>query len=444
VAVSTGWEPAPLGVARLSGSDCAVLLRNVSITLPNSAGPVCNAAQVHLDARTTLPATIFWFPAPRSYTGQDVVEIHTIGCLPWLRELCARLIEAGARRALPGEFTARALRTGRLDPRQAAGVLALLQSTDEAQARRAARQAHSSQRKFVADVGAALTSLLARIEAGIDFADEEDVRFVEPREVVQSLDSLLSQLQELRGQPPQDERAARPHVALVGRPNAGKSTLFNALLGYERALVSPVLGTTRDVLSAELSLGGVVTVLQDCAGLGDSADELALATHLATEQAAAQADLVLWVHAADTTWDACETAACASLPAERRVLVCSKMDAPAPHAMDHSPLPFAARVEVSAPNGTGIEELRMVLAQLFRQRELVGGVVQRPGELGVAWDALQRARALAAASVGPQLSAAELVALELRAAHAALADTKDLGLEEKILDRIFAQFCVGK
>ena len=444
VAVSTGWEPAPVGVVRLSGPDCVALLHGLGVELPVQTRLGCNAATLRLSGGIVLPATVFVFRAPRSYTGQDVVELHTVGCRPLLRELCAQLIGAGARRALPGEFTARALRTGRLDARQAAGVLALLQSSDESQVRLAARQALTSQRQIIADAKTELTRLLAAIEAGIDFADEEDVRFVSPLEVAHSIDGLLSRLNAACRRAPRAARTARPHLAIAGLPNAGKSTLFNALLGYQRALVSPVLGTTRDVLSAEITLGGVTAVLQDCAGLGGGADELALATHLATEQATAQADLVLWVHAADTAWDARETAACAALAVNRPVLVWTKLDTPTRHRPDRVPAQFAECVAVSAFAGTGIDELRALLVRRVADLPPTGTDLLPPGDWAAAYSALERVRNLAGASPGPQLAAAELISLELRVAYAALADANPLGLDEDVLARIFSQFCVGK
>ena len=288
-----------------------------------------------------------------------------------------------------------------------------------------------------------MTQLLAHIEAGIDFVEEEDIQFVTRDEVVATLDALIADLGEADADEVDAARGGRPHVACAGLPNAGKSTLFNALVGYERALVSPVLGTTRDVLAAEVELDGVVAVFQDCAGLGASADEIALASHLATERTMQLADLVLWVHAADMPWDERETAACAGIEPDRRVLVLSKVDLASRPWGGEIPVNFPTRVGVCALNGTGMGELRATLA-----RRLATGVELPPDELrggehrlGVA--ALRRARDLAD-SIQCELLFSDLIALELRAALAVLARETHQSVSERLLDHIFAEFCVGK
>jgi tRNA modification GTPase len=443
VAVSTGWEPTAIGIVRLSGPDTLNLVSRLGVLPPEGECPRSTAGRLRLDADTTLPVTVLWFSAPRSYTGQDLVELHTVGCLPLLRELSARLIALGARRALPGEFTARAFLAGRLDVRQVEGVLALMGSEHEAAVRQAARLARDSARSRLSAIVERITRLLARIEAGIDFVEEEDVRLVSPPEVVQTLDELLEDLgtSDLAEVPQLHGR--RPHIALVGLPNAGKSTLFNALLGHHRALVSPVPGTTRDVLSAQVELAGRAVVLQDCAGLGASQDELELATHLATEQAAQQADLVLWVHACDRVWEDRETGACARVPLARRILVHSKMDLSSGGPLPDLPVAFADAVQVSAASGTGVDRLRNVLTAVIESLPSADCDARRSGELQAAAAALQRARDLAAASA-LVLSLPELLALELRVAHDLLAGQTPGALVERLLDRVFTQFCVGK
>lgn len=446
VAVSSGWRSAPVGILRLSGPESIDLAERLGAARsPASATgrPCWTAARIEVCPGGTLPATVFWFRAPRSYTGQDVVEIHTVGCLALLRELSARLIELGARRALPGEFTARAYLGGKLDAAQVEGVLALMRSEHEAGVRQAARLARGASRRLLAELRDRLESLLALIEAGIDFVDEEDVRFISGRELVAALDGLLDDIDsaDLIGRG--SRRAGQPHVALVGPPNAGKSTLFNALIGSERALVSPVLGTTRDVLSAEIELDGLPAVLQDCAGLGRSTDELELATHVATERAAQHADVVLWVHAVDTPWDEGVIEACRRLSASRRILVCAKADLGIGGALADVPVPFSEVVAVSAARGTGLATLRAMLAG--RLHELAGlGVESHPdAELRAVAAAIRRARSLAAETPGEVLRP-ELVSLELRSACEQIRESASAPLDEVLLGRVFAQFCVGK
>ncbi|MCK4343478.1 MAG: 50S ribosome-binding GTPase [Phycisphaerae bacterium] len=442
VAVSSGWQSTPIGIIRLSGPNSFELLRRLGTT-PAADRPAWTSARLRLDSDQTLPATVFWFSAPRSYTGQDVVEVHTVGCLPLLRELSARLIEMGARRALPGEFTARAFILGKLDARQVEGVLGLMQSEHEAVVRQAARLTRGRQRRLADDLAERSTGLLALIEAGIDFVEEEDIRFISPAEVVQELDTLLAELDRAALGSPDEPLAGQPHIALVGLPNAGKSTLFNSLLGTERALVSPVLGTTRDVLSAEIELGGHRALFQDCAGLGSSAADLEIATHLAAERTARQADLVLWIHAADAAWDDHETASCRQLSPERLLLVWSKVDLAAQHPPDTIAATFEDIVEVSVKDDIGLSRLRALLTARLDRLARPGAISASGTDLLAVSEALRRARVIAAQQLS-DMQSPELVALELRVACDLLASAKYRPIDEDILARVFSQFCVGK
>ncbi len=455
VAVSTGWVPAAVGVVRLSGPEALQLLAALRCEHVEPQSRIFNCriklANVRSEAQTPLtcsglelPAQVLWFAGPRSYTGQDVVELRLAGSLPLLRMVTDRLIELGARRALPGEFTARALLNGRLDRRQVDAVLDLIEAHDSAGARAAARALHQ-RNSSLDELADRMLELLSAVEAGIDFVEEEDVRFISSAELASELERLLRELEALavcRRLP----GAGKPHVALAGLPNAGKSTLFNALVGDQRAIVSPVLGTTRDVLRAEVELAGARVVLQDCAGLGSEPDELEAAAHLAAEQAADQADVVLWLHACDQPWDrplpggSTEADLAARLDSRRRVLVVTKTDlphAPAPEP----PIAFAARVEVAARAGRGLGRLAEVVAQVLAAGGVEGGGVDaddlRPVS-GPLRAALELARG------GAVETAAEVVALELRTAVEGVRDLGSGPVAEEVLGRIMARFCVGK
>lgn len=444
VAISTGWDAAPLGIVRLSGPASFGLVEGV-LTAPllRPSRPGFGAVNVRFSGQRCLPAELYWFPAPRSYTGQDMVELHTLGALPLLRMLAGRLVEAGARRALPGEFTARALRSGKLTSTQVAGVLALMQAQQEATLRQAARLVRDSDSAAQQQVRSSLADLIALVEAGIDFVDEEDVRFITSAELRGRLAALLTTVRN-QGAAAADTRAGhieRPCVALAGRPNAGKSTLFNALVGHARAIVSPVVGTTRDVLSAPVQLGEQWITLQDCAGLGATSNDLELATHHAAERAAAQADVVLWVHSGEDPWDAAAAGLFAKLPGKRRVLVLSKSDRPvtAPHGLP--PVEHIARV--SALTGDGLDALRRMLSGMLAD---VPAAMANPyaARWHIAGEALQRALDLV-----PEGGAGgwppELVALELRLAWENMSsDKSESEIDEEILNRVYSQFCVGK
>lgn len=443
VAVGSAWAAAPVGVVRLSGPDCHALLARVGVMSPahESGAATWSDARLALEAESSIPVRVLWFVAPRSYTGQNAAELHLPGSLPLLRRVCDLLIARGARRALPGEFTARAYLAGKLASADVARVLALIHAEDAQAARRAARSAGPERSAALRRIIDELLDLLALIEAGIDFVDEEDVRFITAPQVAERLAAIRPRLEGLlhRAASPQ---LARPHVALAGLPNAGKSTLFNALLGRQRAIVSPVIGTTRDVLCAELTIGGVALVLQDCAGLGHTPDELELAAHCAAEQAADQADLVLWLHPAGTAWDARERAACARIPSGRRMVVLTKLDDAAGAARADDPPEFAGCVAISAETGDGLPELRAEIQRQIASRAPAGGVDDGPN-LARALAALERAAELAQAARS-ELASPELVALELRLALDALRHVESEPVTEAVLGRIFGQFCVGK
>lgn len=468
VAVSTGWEPAPLAILRVSGPASFALVETLGAPRPTTFPCICTT-RVHLPpapARLSkpaitsrcdtalqrcqpaetdaFPAHVMFFRGPASYTGQDLVELHVPGALPLVRVLADALIHAGGRRALPGEFTARAFLSGKLDAEQVDGVLATLTATDAATARHAARSRQDSLHKIIAAIRATLGELLAAVEGSIDFVEEEDVRLIEHdalraalRDVEQQLDTTL-----------QDDttpiRAARPHVALVGPPNAGKSTLFNALLGEQRAIVSPTLGTTRDVLSAEIDFEGTPAILQDCAGLGATVNEIDRAAHVAAEETLAQADLVLWVQASS---EPCSVAAeaCERIPADRRILVQSKCDQAAGQVTAEACFPaFEETVPVAALAGKGLAELRRAVAARLRLRPRAETTdVGSRDELSGVHKAIARARHLCETSDNWETHA-DLIAFELREAANALREFGDATLDEQVLGRIMTRFCVGK
>lgn len=445
VAISSAWEPAPVGVVRLSGPQ-ALSIAAAATAHPEgpastglqSAGRSTRISVLGPDG-PSLPAWLAVFRGPRSYTGQDLVEFHTIGCLPLLRQFSESLLRRGARWALPGEFTARAFLNGRLNAQQVDGVLALIEGEDAAELRRAARGALSKTASVVESVCERLLELLARVEAGIDFVDEEGVEFIAAAELRAVVRDLIGELALAgAGGPGDATSSATPHVAIVGRPNAGKSTLFNALLGRSRAIVSPIMGTTRDVLTATTRWDGMRVVLQDCAGLGETRDDLERAAHRAAERAAALADLVLWVHPCDEPWRPDELAAIEAVDPRRRVLVHSKLDrataAPPPPNLE-----FACRVAVCAWSGIGLSELTN------RCRELLvkpGGTVAAPSRDHQA--ALVSALQQLEQKLSDGQTAPELLAIDLREACTVGRRVGAGPSVEEVLGRIFARFCVGK
>lgn len=433
VAISSGWRAAPLGIVRISGPDAPRLLERL---LPSRR-------HEHLSGRAAFDATLFFddlrvaarvlaFRAPASFTGQDVIELYVPGSLPLLRRLADWLVAQGARPALPGEFSARAYLNGKLNSAQAAGVLGLVHAVDGVSARQAARLARSAPGRDLSALRDELLDLLARLEAGIDFVDEEDVRFITAAELRARLDSILTAL------PPTGafNRRERPHVVLAGLPNAGKSSLFNALVGQQRTIVSPVAGTTRDVVAAEIEVNACAIVLQDSAGIASSAAELDQAANRAADAAVQAADLVLWLHDASQPWSGEERRLLAAAPAERIIHVGTKVDLAASAEV---PSATAEIVRTSAKSGYGLPALRSAIASGVRKLP----TAPLDSQIALMSTALMRARALLKDSKSA-IPHPELVALEIRTVLESEAEKNAVGTDEAVLAAIFSKFCIGK
>jgi tRNA modification GTPase len=452
VAVSTSWDASAIGIIRLSGPDSFPLMSRLGAMPPASLTAArftterlrLDAVLPHGEAKTPssavlgpheLPALAFWFRAPKSYTGQDVAELHAPGSLPLLRMLHAYFVQCGARPALPGEFTARAYLNGKLDADQVEAVLSLIHAGSQAAARSAARRARADHQAVLDAARESIIELLARVEAGIDFVDEEDIRFISTHELRRITDRVLVEL-ETAAVAEVGDRTLRPHVALVGLPNAGKSTLFNALLGRDRAIVSPVRGTTRDVLSAEWRLGDMSVILQDMAGLGDSQDAADAHAYIATERAAQRADIAIWVHDASAAWSPPEIEARSRIASDRQLLVLAKSDLAPGGDAGHPP--DTPAIAVSVKNGWGLDSLRIAVADILANLPppRAGGDTLR-----AAAEAVRRSQAAA----GPQeaVQAPEVVAFELLTAWDLLSEVCGADPEE-VLAHIFERFCVGK
>ena len=275
-AVATPAGPAPVAIVRLSGPQALAIVGQLLAEPGADLGsrPPYSALEADLrlgPGKPTIPATLYLMRGPRSYTRDDVAEIHTLGSPPLVRAVLDALLDRGARLAEPGEFTRRAFLAGRIDLAQAEAVLAVIQATSDAELRAAQRALHGHASRHIHDLHDDLIGLRAQLEAAIDFA-EHDIELVSAEHVADAIgDALAVVNHELHNA---DAGAVPPEgirVALCGLPNAGKSSLFNALLASDRALVADAPGTTRDAVSEPLSLGGIRFRLYDTAGIGGEA-----------------------------------------------------------------------------------------------------------------------------------------------------------------------------
>ena len=275
-AVSSAVGPAARMIVRVSGPRAWQIAQAISPEASLFASSACRAG-LQLGAMT-VPATLYSFQSPRSYTGEDLVEFHIPGNPLIVRLLLGELIAQGARPAEAGEFTARAYFHGRMDLTEAEGVAATIAAHGE-QELRAARQLLSGELARRLRPAMELTAeTLALIEVGIDFT-EEDVSFLSASEITGRIEQVDGMLRELVDQSARFEKLTHePRAVLVGRPNAGKSTLLNALAGKERAIVSPTAGTTRDAISAEIAFERGMVRLIDIAGMEERTEDWGLRT----------------------------------------------------------------------------------------------------------------------------------------------------------------------
>ncbi|MCL4220016.1 MAG: 50S ribosome-binding GTPase [Phycisphaerales bacterium] len=453
-------------IVRVSGSHCVDALRAVGIDEDSqrAARPAMCAVPVFADAvhraastsfpiavpasrqqhrpqhesRTRLPVLLLTFEQGRSYTGESSAELHLPNCRP----LIERLIDCmcalpGVRRAEPGEFTARAYLAGRLTLAQAEGVAAKISAESERQLEAADRllagRAGDDYRAWSDEIA----SLLALVEAGIDFVDQEDVTPIHPAVLHARLESLIASIEPLLGSSPApDWGAARPLVVLTGPPNAGKSTLFNALLGRTRAVTSPISGTTRDAIIEPLNLHDVAGPSVDLADLpGLDASPAGSLEHAMRQRALdviARADVVI----------ACDPSGRFDHP--------SAADTPTlrvrTKADEHLPAPEAG-VSVCALDGWHLPSLRRAIAEQCASVRRDDDALLIPRHRQVVVESLaclREASTLARAQPEGGLREAEFISLRLREALDRLGELAGAITPDAIIGRIFATFCIGK
>lgn len=397
---------------------------------------------------------VVWMKAPRSYTGEDVVELHCHGSQVVLRLLCEACVRAGARLAEPGEFTKRAFLNGRLDLSQAEAVLETITATTETALRMAQRNLRGELGRLVNELRERLLVLLCEIEAGIDFV-EEDVVFINPERLADGLEEALGHVERLLNYAETGRRLREGvRVAIVGPPNVGKSSLLNVLLGENRAIVTDIPGTTRDVIEESVVWDGLRIALMDTAGVRHTDDVVEQEGIKRTRTAIEESDLVLlvldvreavkveeWIKGSELAL---------SYQGRRKIIVLSKGDLvesdlavkAASLVADHCGLPV---VVTSVRTGLGIDHLKQVIRHhltqgLLEPRETVVFVNTRHRQ------ALERAKAALIHTLDSirNKRSAEVLAVDLRGAADALGEITGAITSDDILNGIFSKFCVGK
>jgi tRNA modification GTPase len=442
VALSTPLGRGGLGIVRLSGADSRLIAEQI-LRFPQAAHWISWASQLAglIDETDTVIDQVVatFFAAPRSYTAEDVIEISCHGAPVVLRACLERAVRAGARLAEPGEFTLRAYLNGRIDLPQAEAVRDLIDATTLYQARVAAQQLEGSVSRRIRPVKHQLVELIALLEAGIDFA-EDDVSVASSEEILRRLDGIEACLENLVGSFASGKLVYQGFtLAIAGRPNVGKSSLFNRLLEQDRAIVTEIPGTTRDLVAETTSLEGIPVKLVDTAGIRASDD---LVESLGIERsysAMADADLTLLV--LDVSCDlAVEDRDLLEKLSERRpLLVGNKSDLGSRLSGVDQLLP------VSAYTGAGLPELRHAILQRLAPQGLAapesGSVTSVRHEmlLRESLEAIQNARRAVNFHI-PH----EMLLIDLYAALKPIDAVTGATTADDILNYIFSTFCIGK
>lgn len=419
VALSSGRPPAAIAVIRISGPGAMPIAAALADSLPPprraALRPLRDAEGALLDR-----ALVLAFPGPGSATGEDLVELHCHGGGAVTRAVLASLCAAGARMALPGEFTRRALTNGRIDLAEAEGLADLLSAETEAQRRAALAAAEGQVSRAIQGWMMQLADLSAQVEASLDFAEEDDVASAGAAldAVIVAAAGLRATMRAVLARPPVERLRDGIRVVIGGPPNSGKSTLLNLMTERDAAIVTPIAGTTRDRIEAPVQRHGVAYLLVDTAGLTDSADPVERMGVDLAGQAIVAADLLLWMGDGEP-------------PRDDALWVHARADLPTRRVT-----PPGRAVAVRADRRATIEELwRLVEERATVLLPMADDLPLRESQRKAVREAVSELSLR-----GDPLIAAE----QLRLARGALARVLGLNATEAMLDALFSRFCIGK
>lgn len=442
-AIATAAGPAGVGIVRISGRDAKTILEglwrgkvSVSDFSPrqlyfgeiNGAHPIDRVLAVHM-------------PAPGTYTGEDVVEIHAHGSPHILNKILEALTSRGARIAMPGEFTRRAFLAGKMDLAEAEGVADLINATSERAAKLANEQISGRLSKTIRGISEKLADLRSELEATIDFPEEEDVIVRNEIHATERVAKILAGVNDLLSTYTEGrlirEGAA---VAIVGRPNAGKSSIFNLMVGRERAIVHHEPGTTRDIVDESVLIKGMAFKIKDTAGMRSGAGEVETMGMERSREEIAAADVVVAVFDGSREFGEEDRIILEITDPKKTIFVINKNDLP--QRFDDSLL--LNPVKTSVVTGLGLDEIQKRLTLYAGAHETDGDTaivanIRHKTALEEALAALEKAAASISCS-----EPAECAAISLKQSQDALSKITGEVTDDDILDRVFSKFCIGK
>jgi tRNA modification GTPase len=449
-AIATPLGEGGLAVVRVSGTramaiaDASFLPVGPSSLKPSAAAShTIHYGKIVMDGKVVDEVLLATLRAPRTFTREDTVEISCHGGLLPAKLVLDTLLKNGARLAEPGEFTRRAFLHGRIDLAQAEAVADLIHARTELSLSAANEQLAGKLSRRIDRLRDDVMLTLAHVEAHLDFPDE-DIAPDTRKTLLRRLESAIAFMDELLRTANEGQILRRGiRAAILGRPNAGKSSLLNQLLGRDRAIVSHIPGTTRDTIEETANIRGLPVIFIDTAGLREAGDEIEVEGIRRSRQTLAAAELILQVLYASQPLTPADADYLAEFAGKKRIVVRNKTDLPA--KLDLPPDPTTPVVDVCCLDGQGIEALKDAIKQLVWRGEITAEMTQVTIN-SRHQDALQRARAMTrqAADALHDDATLELVAMDLRIAANAVGEIVGKTTTEDLLDSIFSTFCIGK
>jgi tRNA modification GTPase len=455
-AIATPIGEGGLAVIRVSGAHALAVADAIfspvgrnSLKASAAASHTIQFGHVVRDGKTIDEVLVSVLRAPRTFTREDVVEITCHGGILPAKMVLDAALAAGARLAEPGEFTRRAFLNGRIDLAQAEAVADLIHSRTELALRAANEQLAGKLSQRINQLRDDLLKTLAHVEAYIDFP-EEDIAEETKEQLLGRLDRGVAFMDELLRTANEGQILRRGiRAAIIGRPNAGKSSLLNQLLGHDRAIVSPIPGTTRDTIEETANIRGLPVVFIDTAGLREARDEIEVEGIRRSHESLQKAEFILHVLDVSEPLTAADEKYLAEFAGKKRILVRNKIDLPhklnLPESVEQAGKPALPLVDVCCLTGKGIEALKDAIKDLVWSGEIKTEMLQVMIN-SRHQDALNRAREASQRSIAALRAGAtlELAAMDLRIAVNAVGEIVGKTATEDLLDMIFSQFCIGK